>query len=184
MVLGRNYAGDTQEDGDVTATDAAGSRGLRVLVTAGALAGLLYVAGLVVAVSAGDGAAAAHRGEARAGNFAYVVHRVETTDVIADPEFPEHNVTAAGQFVVVKLTATNVSGHRQTLRTAYDTVFDGNTEYGVDDAAWRYVGAARVDVGPGKSIDAAVVFDVPKGVDLDAIVLRDGRFAESVAVAL
>jgi hypothetical protein len=176
-----------REDGDVTATDpasAAGRRGFLVLVTAGALAVLLCAVGLVVAVAAGDGAAAAHRGEARAGNFAYVVHRVETTDVIADPEFPEHNITAAGQFVVVKLTATNVSGHRQTLRTAFDTVFDGRTEYGVDDAAWRYVGAARADVGPGKSIDAAVVFDVPKGVDLDSIVLRDGRFAESVAVAL
>jgi hypothetical protein len=139
---------------------------------------------LIVAVAAGDGAAAAHRGGARAGNFAYVVHRVETTDVIADPEYPDHNVSAAGQFVVVKLTATNVSGHRQTLRTAFDTVFDGSAEYGVDDAAWRYVGAARAEVGPGKSIEAAVVFDVPKGADLDSIVFRDGRFAESVAVAL
>jgi hypothetical protein len=187
MVLGRNYSGCSQEDGDVTVTkaaSAAGSRSVLALVTAAGSAVLLSAAGFVVAVVAGDGAAAAHRGEAQAGGFAYVVHRMETTDVIADPEFPNRNITAAGEFVVVKLTATNVSGHKQTFLTSFDTVSDGSTEYEVDDAAWRYVGKRMADVDPGKSIEAAVVFDVPKGVDLDSIVLRDGRFAEGVAVAL
>jgi hypothetical protein len=170
----------------VTTADAAspaGRRGVRALVTVAALVLLGCVAGVVVAVT-GHGRAVANQNEAQAGSFAYVVHRVETTDVIADPEYPEHNITAAGQFVVVKLTATNVSRGRQTFRTAFDTLSDGSTEYQVDDAAWRYVGAATKDVDPGKSIEAAVVFDVPKGVDPDVIVLRDRRFAEGVAVAL
>jgi hypothetical protein len=165
------------------AASAAGRRGVLALVAVAALVLLGCVAGVVVAVT-GDGTAVANQNVAQAGSFAYVVHRVETTDVIADPEYPEHNITAAGQFVVVKLTATNVSGGRQTLRTAFDTLADGSTEYQVDDAAWRYVGEAAKDVDPGKSIEAAVVFDVPKGVDPDAIVLRDARFAEGVAVAL
>jgi hypothetical protein len=175
-----------RKSGDVTMTDAAsvaGKRGFLALVTAGALAILGCVAGLVVAETDGS-AAVAHRGEARAGSFDYVIHRVETTDVLADPEYPELNITAAGEFVVVKLTATNVSGARQTFHTIFDTVSDGSTEYGVDEAAWRYVGETMKDVAPGKSIDAAIVFDVPKGVDLDAIVLRDRRFAEGIAVAL
>jgi hypothetical protein len=165
------------------AASVAGRRRVLALVTVATLVLLGCVAGLVVAVI-GDGRGVADQNEAQEGSFAYVVHRVETTDVIADPEFPEHNITAAGQFVVVKLTATNVSGARQTFHTTFDTVSDGSTEYRVDDAAWRYVGGAMKDVDPGKSIEAAVVFDVPKGVDLNAIVLRDGRFAEGVAVAL
>ena len=168
----------------MTTTDpasAAGRRSIVALVTAAPLAILACIGGLVVA---GGGSAGAHWGEAQVGSFVYVVHRVDTTDVIADPEYPEHNVSAAGQFVVVKLTATNVTGDRQTFRTAFDTVSDGSIEYQVDDTAWRYVGQHVKDVDPGKSIEAAVVFDVPKGVYLDAIVLRDGQFAEGVAVAL
>jgi hypothetical protein len=171
--------------GEVTTTDAAttGRRGGLVLIAASALVVLACVAGLVVAVT-GIGAAPTPRAEARAGSFDFVVHRVETTDVLADPEYPERNITAAGKFVVVKLTATNISGARQTFRTAFDSVSDGITEYGVDQAAWRYVGPATKDVEPGKSIDAALVFDVPRAADLDVIVLRDRRFAEGVAVAL
>jgi hypothetical protein len=151
------------------------------LGTAAVLALLSGVAWLVVT---GGTSPPAESSIARSGNFDYVVHRVETTDVLADPEFPERNITASGEFVVVKVTATNVSTDRQTFRTAFDTVSDGSTEYQVDDAAWRYVGSVRKDVDPGKSVDAAIVFDVPKGVDLDAIVLREARFAEGVAIAL
>jgi hypothetical protein len=174
-----------RKSGDVRKTDAASAinRGVVVLLAAGALAILACVAGLVVAVT-GDHAAVVQSRATRAGNFDYVVHRIETTDVLADPEYPEHNITAAGEFVVVKLTATNISGDRQTFRTAFDTVSDGSAEYQVAEAAWRYVGEPLKAVDPGKSIEAAIVFDVPKGVDLDAIVLRDRRFAEGVAVAL
>src|SRR4029077_14243606 len=131
-----------------------------------------------------DGRTGARPGEARAGNFAYVVNRVELTDVLADPEFPEHNVAAAGRFVVVKLTVTNVSTARQTFASTFDTVSDGSTEYGADDATWLYVGEATKAVEPGQSTDVAIVFDVPKGADLQSILLRDGRLDEGVAVAL
>jgi hypothetical protein len=163
---------------------AATTRGRAVgLVCAGVMAVLV---GLIVALGEGRAATThpAPRELARAGSFDFVVHRVDTTDVLADPEYPEHNITAAGEFVVVKVTATNVSGIRQTFRSAFDTVSDGVVEYDVVEAARRYVGQDRRDVDPGKSIDAAIVFDVPKGSDLASIVLRDRRFAEGVAVAL
>ena len=112
------------------------------------------------------------------------MHRVEITDVLADPEFPDHNVTAAGRFVVVKMTVTNVSTARQTFHSTFSTVSDGTTEYGVDEATWPYVGEAAKAVEPGRSTDVAVVFDVPKGVDVQSIVLRDGPLAEGVAIAL
>ena len=142
------------------------------------------LATLIAVADHADGRTGARRGEARSGNFAYVVNRVELTDVLADPEFPEYNVTASGRFVVVKMTVTNVSTARQTLASTFDTVSDGTTEYGVDDATWLYVGEATKAVEPGLSTDVAIVFDVPKGVDVQSILLRDGRLAECVAIAL
>ncbi len=167
----------------MTTTDAATTNGRGGLALIAVAVAVACVVALVVAVT-GGGAPPTPGAEARAGSFDFVVHRAETTDVLADPEYPERNITAAGKFVVVKLTATNVSGVRQTFRTAFDSVSDGMTQYGVDQEAWRYVGPAAKDVEPGKSIDAAVVFDVPQAADLDAIVLRDQRFAQGVAVAL
>ena len=151
---------------------------------AGALVLMAAVAVALIGVAErADGRSATHVGEVRSGNFAYVVHRVEVTDVLADPEFPERNVTAEGRFVVVKMKVTNVTGARQTFHSSFNTVSDGSTEYGVDEATWPYVGEAK-DVAPGSSTDVAVVFDVPKGADLQSIVLRDGPQSEGVSVPL
>ena len=149
-----------------------------LLLMAGILACLIGVA------DRGEGLTAAHDGEARSGDFAYVVHRVEVTDVLANPEFPERNVTAEGRFVVVKMTVTNVTGARQTFHSGFNTVSDGSTEYRVDEATWSYVGEAAKDVGPGASTDVAIVFDVPKGAELQSIVLRDGPQSAGVSVPL
>jgi hypothetical protein len=148
---------------------------------------LLMAAGLVALIGVADradGLDAAPLGEARSGNFAYVVHRVEVTDVLANPELPERNVTAEGRFVVVKMTVTNVTGARQTFHSGLNTVSDGSIEYGVDEATWPYVGEAAKDVDPGASTDVTVVFDVPKGAELQSIVLRDGPASEGVSVPL
>ncbi|WP_319453674.1 MULTISPECIES: DUF4352 domain-containing protein [unclassified Mycobacterium] len=158
----------------------------------GLIAGALVLMAAVAAVTVAligvaereDGLGAAHLGEVRSGNFAYVVHRVEVTDVLADPEFPERNVTAEGRFVVVKMKVTNVTGARQTFHSSFNTVSDGSTEYRVDEATWPYVGEAAKDVDPGSSTDVAIVFDVPKGADLQSLVLRDGPQSEGVSVPL
>lgn len=155
----------------------------------GLIAGALVLMAVVVAALIGvidraDGLSATHLGEVRSGNFAYVVHRVEVTDVLADPEFPERNVTAEGRFVVVKMQVTNITGARQTFHSSFNTVSDGSTEYRVDEATWPYVGEAAKDVDPGSSTDVAIVFDVPKGADLQSLVLRDGPQSEGVSVPL
>lgn len=160
------------------------SRGYRGGLIVGALVFTIVVIAALVAVAERGEGPSAHRGEVRVGDFAYVVHRVEVTDVLADPEFPERNATAAGRFVVVKLTVTNVSTARRTFRSEFSTVSDGTTEYRVDEATWLYVGEVAKAVDPGRSTDVAIVFDVPKGVELQSIVLRDGPSAEGVAVPL
>jgi hypothetical protein len=128
---------------------------------------------------------AAGRGEeVRDGNFAFVVNGVETTDVIADPEYPEVNTTAAGEYVIVRLTVTNVSAEPQAFYAASNTLSDGTTEYKADAEAWLYLGETVTDLAPGDSIESAVVFDVPKGTDIESIRLRDGLFTDGVVVGL
>ena len=122
--------------------------------------------------------------EVRDGNFAFVVNGVRTTDVVADPEFPELNATADGEYVIVDLSVTNVSAEQQTFIASFNTLSDGTTEFEVDEDAWLYVGNTVTDVGPGQTIETAVVFDVPKGTDLESIWLRGGPLSDGVAVGL
>jgi hypothetical protein len=53
-----------------------------------------------------------------------------------------------------------------------------------DDEAWLYLGNMVAEVAPGASIETEVVFDVPKGTDLESIWLRGGRLSDGVPVAL
>ena len=164
---------------------ASGTGTYRVLALVAATALLIAAAAvaLLLGSNTGRGAEPLHS-SVHSGNFDYVIHRIEATDVIADPEFPDDNVTADGRFVAVKLTVTNVSSGKQTFNSQFNTVSDGTTEYRADDTAWHYVGEAVKDVDPGRSIDAAIVFDVPRGVELQSIVLREDRSAEGVVVPL
>lgn len=154
------------------------------------LSGVLAAALVLIGVGAGvvfsvaDRAQGAGTVDGQLGGLAVVVHRTETTDVIADPEFPADNVTADGLFVVVKLTVTNTSTENRVLHCAYATLSDGATEYAVEEASWHYVGAADRTVAPGESVDAALVFDVPRGVDARAIVLREAPSTTGVSIAL
>jgi len=122
--------------------------------------------------------------EVRDGDFAFVVHGVRTTDVIADAEFPELNKTAEGEYVIVDLTVTNVSAEGQTFFASFNTLSDGTTVFEADDEAWLYLGNMVAEVAPGASIETEVVFDVPKGTDLESIWLRGGPLSDGVAVAL
>ena len=154
------------------------------------LGGMLAAVLVAVAVSVGvafsvaDRAHGAESVDARTGDLAFVVHRVETTDVIADPEYPTDNVSADGRFVVVKLTVINTSDDREVFHAAFSTLSDGAAQYEVEPAAWHYVGNADRALGPRESIEAALVFDVPRGADPRAIVLRTEPASTGVSVPL
>jgi hypothetical protein len=47
-----------------------------------------------------------------------------------------------------------------------------------------YLGNTLVDLKPGGPVDTAVVFDLPKGTDVESIELHDGPFSNGVAVGL
>ena len=122
--------------------------------------------------------------EVRDGNFSFVIAGIERVDAVADPEFPEIQKTAQGEFVIVKMTVTNIGTEPQTFFASFNTLSDGSTVYQSDDEAWIYLGNTLADLNPGDSIDTAVVFDVPKGTDVESIELHDGPFSDGVTVGL
>jgi hypothetical protein len=72
----------------------------------------------------------------------------------------------------------------QTFFASFNTLSDGITDFEVDEDAWLYVGDISTDLGPGETTQTAVVYDVPKGTDLEAIWLRGGPLSDGVAVGL
>ncbi len=120
----------------------------------------------------------------RDGNFEFTVTGVERAALVADPEFPELQKTPQGEYILVKMTVTNVSTEPQTFFASFNTLSDGITEFQSDDEAWIYLGNTLADLNPGDSIDTAVIFDVPVGTDPESIELHDGPFSEGVVVGL
>jgi hypothetical protein len=78
----------------------------------------------------------------------------------------------------------NVSAEGRTFFAWFNTLSDGTTVFEADDEAWLYLGNMVAEVAPGASIETEVVFDVPKGTDLESIWLRGGPLSDGVAVAL
>lgn len=120
----------------------------------------------------------------RDGNFEFVVTGFDRAPVVTDPEFPDLQKAAAGEYVLVKMKVTNISAEPQTFFASFNTLSDGTTEFKSDDEAWIYLGNTLADLNPGDSIDTAVVFDVPIGTDPESIELHDGPFSEGVTVGL
>ena len=100
------------------------------------------------------------------------------------PQFPELQKAAQGEFVIVKMTVTNVGTEPQTFFASFNKLSDGTTTYEADDEAWIYLGNTLADLNPGDTVDTAVVFDVPDGTDPESIELHDGPFSDGVTVGL
>lgn len=122
--------------------------------------------------------------EVRDGNFAFVVGDVERVGAVAAPENAQIQKHAQGEFVIVHMTVTNVSAEPQPFYVSFSTLSDGATVYKSDDEAWLYLGNTVTDVGPGESLETAVVFDVPAGTDVESIQLHDSPTSPGATVAL
>lgn len=121
---------------------------------------------------------------ARDGNFEFVVTGIDRGPIVSDPEFPELQKAAAGEYIFVNMKVTNVGTEPQTFFASFNTLSDGTTEFTSDDEAWIYLGNTVTDLNPGDSIDTAVVFDVPVGTDPQSISLHDAPFSDGVVVGL
>jgi hypothetical protein len=118
------------------------------------------------------------------GNFSFVINGVERAAAVADPDIPELHKAAAGEYVIVKMTVTNVGTEPQTFFASFNTLSDGASVYQSDDEALVYLDNTLVDLNPGDTVETAAVFDVPVGTDLESIELHDGPFSDGVTVGL
>lgn len=118
------------------------------------------------------------------GNFSFVINGVERAAAVADPDLPELQKAAAGEYVIVKMTVTNVGSETQTFFSSFNTLSDGTSVYQSDDEAWVYLDNTLADLNPGDSVETAVAFDVPIGTDPESIELHDGPFSDGVTVGL
>ena len=122
--------------------------------------------------------------EVRDGDFSFVVTGVQRMDAVVNPEHPDIEKVAHGEYVVVQMTVTNTSAEPQTYSGSFNTLFDGSTVYKSDDEAWLYFGHLPPRLNPGDSFDTAVVFDVPRGAEVQSVELHDGPTSTGVTVAL
>ncbi|WP_101948112.1 DUF4352 domain-containing protein [Mycobacterium sp. 3519A] len=122
--------------------------------------------------------------EVRDGDFSFVVTGVQRLDAIVNPDRPDIEKTAQGEFVVVQMTVTNVAAEPRTYTGSFHTLSDGTTTFQPDDEAWLYFGKLPPRLDPGESTDSSVVFDVPKGAEVAAIELHDAPSSTGVTVQL
>ncbi|GAB3217208.1 DUF4352 domain-containing protein [Mycolicibacterium hippocampi] len=122
-------------------------------------------------------------GEVTDGPLAFTVHGVEVGPTVESADFPLEK-TAAGEFVIVYLTVTNVSDAPATFLGTFQKLRAGSTVYSIDDEATFYTGGALAELGPGDQAEVAVAYDVPPGTSPDAIELRADPLSPGTEVPL
>jgi hypothetical protein len=122
--------------------------------------------------------------EVRDGAFSFVVTGLQRVDALDDPEDPDVQKDAQGEFVIVQTTVTNVDAEAHKFYPSFSTLSDGNSVYRSDNEAWLFLGNTLSDLNPGDSVDTAVVFDVPDGTDVRSIELHDSPSSGGATVGL
>jgi Domain of unknown function (DUF4352)/Protein of unknown function (DUF2510) len=122
--------------------------------------------------------------EVRDGKFAFVVTRVNTSDMAGDPSNPYMQEKPQGMFVNVFMTVINIGDRPQTFFADNQKLMAGGREYSANTMAAVWTGASNVEINPGNSIEAVVSFDVPLGITLSAIELHDSAFSGGVPVEI
>jgi len=125
--------------------------------------------------------------EARDGQFAFTVTKVKRGVKSVGDQYL--NAQAQGQFCLVTMTVKNIGDSPQTMFSSNQKGFIGDTEYGVDDTATLYTAKNGdspwiKDINPGNALTGTIVFDIPKGKQLDKLELHDSAFSGGVEVFL
>lgn len=121
--------------------------------------------------------------EATDGNMAFIVHGIEVGSIVESAEYPLEK-TAAGEYIVVHMTVTNIGDAPATFLGTFQKLNAGGTVYSIDDEATFYTGGALAELDPGDRADVAVTFDVPQGTTPDSIELRADPLSPGTEVPL
>jgi hypothetical protein len=96
---------------------------------------------------------------------------------------------AQGEYCLVDVTVENVGTSAHTFDGEAQKAYDAKgTEFSADSGAAIYVNDQNQtfldDINPGNRVDGKLVYDVPTGIGLTAIVLHESPFTSGVRVAL
>jgi hypothetical protein len=121
------------------------------------------------------------------GQFDFVVTAVEPPVETVGEDFMAEE--AQGQFVIVRVTVTNVGDEARTLDSSSQYLYDADgRKYETSGAIFTlpdYDKAFLQNINPGNTVtDAPLLYDVPDGFVPTSIELHDSPFSGGVTVAL
>ncbi len=119
----------------------------------------------------------------RDGNFSFEVTHMSRTTATVDLENIYFDLFAKGEFVIVDYVLTNVSGESQTFFPLSSTLTDGTKIYPADEHNWGGANPS-FDLGPGESFPTSIMFDVPRGTDVQSIAFHGSPSSEGVTLDL
>lgn len=118
---------------------------------------------------------------AKDGQFTFTVTGVRRTEHIGD-EFT--GTDAQGEFVVVTMTVLNHGRKAQMLNATDQKLIANGKVYSADSGAFTDTAAFLNNINPGNQVTAHIAFDVPKGTNVNQVVLHDSPYSAGVRVAL
>jgi len=100
--------------------------------------------------------------------------------------------TAQGEYTILHVTVTNISGQPQTLDDSSQYIYDASgRKYDVSTSADIDLNSASGsdsvffnDINPGNTVHGELAFDMPKGVKAVKAELHDSAFSDGVTVIL
>ncbi len=122
--------------------------------------------------------------EVRDGKFAFVVTGVERSKVAGDLSNQFMREEAQGEFLIVRMTVTNIGDEAQTFFATNQKLMAAGREYDADGVVAMWTDSSNVEINPGNSIEATAAFDVPVGTVPELISLHDSAFSGGVDVRL
>lgn len=131
-------------------------------------------------------------GEAtRDGKFEFVVKKVECgKGEIVSPDSDYLRKSAQGQYCSLSISVKNIGNEQQGFFSSNQKLLDASKKtYGSDDTATSYSVPTSQEttwtqINPGNSVDASVVFDIPKDVKPSTAELHDSAFSGGTKVSL
>jgi hypothetical protein len=123
---------------------------------------------------------------AKDGKFEFTVSKMKCGVDSVGGQFGEK---AQGEFCLVSVSVTNVADTAETFNDSSQQAIDGKGKtYDVDSAAGTYANKDSStfleSINPGNTVKGDLVFDVPEGTKLSAVVLHESMFTAGIKVPL
>jgi hypothetical protein len=121
---------------------------------------------------------------ARDGDLEFTVSKVECgkSEVGEEPIVAK----AQGQFCLASMRVKNIGKESVDLLTSQQTAYNAsNAKYKVDDTATYYIAESSsfvITINPGNTVDAVLVYDIPKDQSIAKLELHDSLFSGGVTV--